>query len=56
MYLKVAMASGTFLKTRFKDSGNQIELYDKLVTLVPKRKVLVKNLISTVINKVEDNI
>ena len=43
------------VKTMFMDSGNQIELYDKLVKLVPKRKVLVKNLISTVINKVEEN-
>ncbi|MCP4267881.1 MAG: hypothetical protein GY777_20315, partial [Candidatus Brocadiaceae bacterium] len=43
------------VKTMFKDSGNQIELNNKLVTLVPKNKFLVKNLISTVINKVEEN-
>ena len=40
------------LKMIFEEKGNRIELYDKCVKLVAKRSIVVKNVVHTVLDKV----
>ena len=40
------------VKTIFEENGNKIELYDRCVRLVAKLNICVKNIVHTVLDKV----